>query len=98
LSINIKFNIGSKVRIKDKKWYESMKEADGMIPSSKVCLGFNEDMAIYCGKIATITSVEKLLRWNDDKNITYYRIDLDQSGWKWVDDMFDTTHKGIEIE
>jgi len=86
----------SKVRIKSKKWYDSLKDGSGMISGNKIPLGFNNSMSSFCGKVATIVGAGKIY-W-DGKTLTYYRIDLDQSRWKWADDMFDTTHKGIEIE
>lgn len=97
MNSNVNLNIGSKVRIKNKKWYESMKNYIGIIlPSDKVSLVFNKEMAKYCGKIVTIIE-DEMIRL-DCGIINYYRIDLDGSRWKWSDDMFDTIYKGIEIE
>ena len=44
-------------------------------------------MSEYCGKTATIVDVFKDLDGVDD-NIMY-RIDLDNRGWNWTDEMFE---------
>ena len=76
-----KFELGQKVTIKSLDWYNSNKDKNGaIILSAEV---FVEEMAEYCGKTATIVDVFK-----DEENFLY-RIDLDNRGWNWTDEMFE---------
>ena len=81
-----KLELGQKVIIKSLDWYNSNKDVDsGIVKLSTE--SFVEDMSEYCGKTATIVDVFKDLDGVDD-NIMY-RIDLDNRGWNWTDEMFE---------
>ena len=81
-----KLELGQKVTIKSLEWYDSNKNAHtGVLPLSTE--SFVSDMSEYCGKTATIVDVFKDLDGVDD-NIMY-RIDLDNRGWNWTDEMFE---------
>lgn len=74
----MKHEVGDKVKIKSKEWYENNeeKDADGDI----LCGGiyFDHDMRHYCGKSATITGVADT-----------YSIDIDNGDFWWTDEMFE---------
>lgn len=79
-----KFELGQKVTIKSLDWYNSNKDKNGAIVLSTEV--FVEDMAEYCGKVATILdSFEDL----DRGDAVMYRIDLDNRGWNWTEEMFE---------
>ena len=79
-----KLSLGQKVTIKSLDWYNSNKDKNGdIILSAEV---FVEDMSEYCGKTATIVDVFKDL---DREDAIMYRIDLDERGWNWTDEMFE---------
>ena len=81
-----KLELGQKVIIKSLDWYNANKDVDtGVIKLTTEV--FVEDMAEYCGKTATIVDVFKDFDGVDD-NIMY-RIDLDNRGWNWTDEMFE---------
>ena len=81
-----KLSLGQKVTIKSLDWYNSNKDKNGaIILSTEV---FVEEMAEYCGKTATILDAFKDLDGESDA-IMYYRIDLDERGWNWTDEMFE---------
>ena len=60
------YNVGDKVRIKSKEWYDENKDEDGNV---NIPFFFNSEMSYYCGEITTITKIEKY---------SYYRIYLDE--------------------
>ena len=80
-----KLELGQKVTIKSLDWYNSNKDDSRTIKLTTE--SFVEDMSEYCGKTATIVDVFKDLDGVDD-NIMY-RIDLDNRGWNWTDEMFE---------
>lgn len=81
-----KLELGQKVTIKSLDWYNSNKgEYDGAVKlDSEV---FVEEMSEYCGKTATILDAFKDL--DGESNTIMYRIDLDERGWNWTDEMFE---------
>ena len=80
-----KLSLGQKVTIKSLDWYNSNKDKNGaIILSAEV---FVEEMAEYCGKTATILDAFKDL--DRESNVVMYRIDLDERGWNWTDEMFE---------
>ena len=80
-----KLSLGQKVTIKSLDWYNSNKDKNGaIILSAEV---FVEEMAEYCGKTATILDAFKDLDGGSDAIM--YRIDLDERGWNWTDEMFE---------
>lgn len=87
----MKYKVGDKVRIKSKDWYEKNKEEDGYVTLSQRF--FNEDMCMYCGKIATI---EEISTWN---GYIRYQIDIDNCHFFWDDEMFeeDFDFKQLEV-
>ena len=80
-----KLELGQKVTIKSLDWYNSNKDKNGAIVLSAEV--FVEEMAEYCGKTATILDTFKDLDGESDD--TMYRIDLDERGWNWTDEMFE---------
>ena len=80
-----KLELGQKVIIKSLDWYNSNKDDSKTIKLTTEV--FVEEMSEYCGKTATIVDVFKDLDGVDD-NIMY-RIDLDNRGWNWTDEMFE---------
>ena len=80
-----KLSLGQKVTIKSLDWYNANKDKNGaIILSAEV---FVEEMAEYCGKTATILDAFKDL--DGESNTIMYRIDLDERGWNWTDEMFE---------
>ena len=79
-----KLELGQKVTIKSLEWYNSNKDKNGAVKlASEV---FVEEMSEYCGKTATIVDVFKDL---DGEDAIMYRIDLDNRGWNWTEEMFE---------
>lgn len=82
---NIKYNIGDKVVVKSKKWYDDNKdESDkGYVKLASSENGFRpcfcRPMSQFCGKIVTISKIV---------HDAYY-IDEDNNRDFWTDDMFD---------
>lgn len=90
-----KLELGQKVTIKSLEWYDSNKNAHtGVLPLSTE--SFVSDMSEYCGKTATIVDVFKNLDGVDD-NIMY-RIDLDNRGWNWTDEMFEEPERVEDVK
>ena len=80
-----KLELGQKVTIKSVDWYNSNKDIDnGSIKLTTEV--FVEDMSEYCGKTATIVDVFKDF---DGEGDIMYRIDLDNRGWNWTEEMFE---------
>ena len=80
-----KLELGQKVTMKSLDWYNSNKnEHTGVIKLTTE--SFVRDMSEYCGKTATIVDVFKDL---DREDAIMYRIDLDERGWNWTDEMFE---------
>lgn len=73
-----KFKVGDKVRVKSKEWYDENKSKSGTVYTDGE--PFVDDMAVYCGAIASIVSL-------DDEN-DYY-IDIDNGAWIWNEDVFE---------
>ena len=81
-----KLELGQKVTIKSLDWYNSNKNKyTGIVTLTTE--SFVEDMSEYCGKTATIVDVFKDL--NGESDAIMYRIDLDNRGWNWTDEMFE---------
>lgn len=77
--------LGQKVTIKSLDWYNSNKDKNGaVILSAEV---FVEEMAEYCGKTATI--LDSFTDLDGESDAIMYRIDLDERGWNWTDEMFE---------
>ena len=79
-----KLELGQKVIIKSLDWYNSNKDDSRTIKLTTEV--FVEDMSEYCGKTATIVDVFKDF---DGEGDIMYRIDLDNRGWNWTDEMFE---------
>ena len=80
-----KLELGQKVTIKSLEWYDSNKnEYTGDVKLTTE--SFVSDMSKYCGKTATIVDVFKDF---DGEGDIMYRIDLDNRGWNWTDEMFE---------
>ena len=81
-----KLEVGQKVTIKSLDWYNSNKnEQTGIVTLTTE--SFVKDMSEYCGKTATILDAFKDL--DGESNTIMYRIDLDERGWNWTDEMFE---------
>ena len=81
-----KLEVGQKVTIKSLDWYNANKNEDtgAIILDAEV---FVEEMAEYCGKTATILDAFKDL--DGESDAIMYRIDLDNRGWNWTEEMFE---------
>ena len=79
-----KLELGQKVTIKSVDWYNSNKDDSRTIKLTTEV--FVEDMSEYCGKTATIVDVFKDF---DGEGDIMYRIDLDNRGWNWTEEMFE---------
>ena len=80
------FKVGDKVVIKTLDWYDFHADGNGNILLHSDSSGeayFNKKMSEYCGKEATIISIEKL-----PNNYYFYRIDVDNKRFLWMDEMF----------
>ena len=81
-----KLELGQKVTIKSLDWYNANKSKySGFIKLTTEV--FVEDMSKYCGKTATIVDV--LFKDLDGEGDIMYRIDLDNRGWNWTEEMFE---------
>ena len=81
-----KLELGQKVTIKSLDWYNANKNGyTGIVTLSTE--SFVSDMSEYCGKTATIVDVFKDL--DGESDAIMYRIDLDNQGWNWTDEMFE---------
>lgn len=76
----MKHNVGDKVRIKSKEWWD--KQPKNKWGSIKFKESFTESMTIYCGKECTIEEVGH----------SAYFIDIDNGTFKWTDEMFDYSY------
>ena len=81
----LELKLGQKVTIKSLDWYNSNKDKNGAVKLAEEV--FVEEMAEYCGKTATILDAFKDL--DGESDATMYRIDLDERGWNWTDEMFE---------
>lgn len=80
----MKYKVGEKIRIKSIDWYNKNKDREGYVNFNQN-ESFSPFMSKYCGKIATIKSVDSIFQ--------YYDIDIDKEGaWEWTDDMFDDNY------
>lgn len=56
------YNVGDKVRIKDKNWYKSHKNKFGKVWTHSLSgdnlICFDQDSAKFCGKVLTIAAIE----------------------------------------
>lgn len=76
----MKHKVGDKVRIKSLDWYN--KNGGDNKAVNFGLIWFGTSMKDYCGKIATIMEVGPF----------FYRLDIDNQWWYWVDKMFDETY------
>ena len=90
------YRVGDKIRIKSKKWYNSLKNFIGSIDSEIVDFGFNIYMSKQCGKIGIITNVVDTIYRG--KKIKKYFLNLDDGMWTWGKDMFEPYKNMLEIE
>lgn len=73
-----KYKVGDKVRVKSKEWYDENKSKSGTVYTDGE--PFVDDMAVYCGAIASIVSLD---------NENDYYIDIDNGAWIWNEDVFE---------
>jgi len=91
----LEYRVGDKVRIKNKKWYDSLKNYSGEINGDIVAFGFNIEMSRYCGMVGIITkAIDTFYR---DKKRKKYFLDIDHGQWNWSECMFDL-YNILEIE
>ena len=69
----MKYKIGEKVRIKSLDWYEANKDGNG--ENLCGCEYFTEYMQKYCGKVMTISSVNKI----SDTTMIYFMIEDEET-------------------
>lgn len=91
----LEYRVGQKVYIKNKKWYNSLKNYNGDIASDKVIFGFNSYMSKYCGRIGIITDIVNTRYCG--KFVKKYFLDIDDGKWKWSEDMFESSNM-LELE
>jgi len=91
------YRVGDNVRIKNKKWYNILKDSHGDIPGKIVAFGFNQEMSKYCGKIGIITDVFDTYYYRGNE-VKQYKLDIDDGYWSWSEDMFDLNKNILEIE
>lgn len=72
----MKYNVGDKVRIKSKEWYEANKDSQGNITT---LASFTQSMAVFCGRKANIVEIDE----------GTYRLDIDNGRFFWDDEMFE---------
>ena len=92
----LEYRVGDKVRIKNKKWYDSLKNRNNYIDSGKVAFGFNFDMSRYCGRVGIITRAIDC-NYCGKKRKKYF-LDIDYERWSWSEGMFDLNKNILEIE
>lgn len=81
---------GDKVVVKTLDWYDFNADSNGNILLRSADSGdayFNKKMSEYCGKEATIVSIEKIPN-SYGGNYYYYHIDIDNKVFLWLDEMF----------
>lgn len=66
--------IGDKVKIRSKKWYDEFNDLGGNIGQ------FVPEMSLYCNKVAQVVNII---------NDYDYELDIDNGFWDWQDYMFD---------
>ena len=77
----MKYNVGDKVRIKSLEWYNANKDKNGNVYVVGVSNYFTNNMAKFCGKIATIIGyVDEAM---------YYVLDIDDNEYAWYDWMLE---------
>lgn len=72
----MKYEVGDRVRIKSKEWYDANKGSDGIVSTS---MKFVKSMVIFCGKEAVVTDV-----FNN-----YYSLNIDDGRYSWDDEMLE---------
>lgn len=77
----MKYKIGDKVVIKSLDWYNDNKDSNGEVYNHNPYM-FIDCMKKYCGKEATIVSIQHGC-------YSYYKIDIDNQEWLWIDFMFE---------
>ena len=75
----MKYKVGDKVRVKSLEWYNQSKDSDGDIYLNDFGIYFVNDMSVFCGRKAVITS-----NFGEE-----YQIDIDKNKWSWKDWMFE---------
>lgn len=73
----MKHKVGDKVKIKSLEWYNNNKDKYGFVHFSNVA--FSGRMVEFCGKEAVVTLIVS----------SFYRLDIDNQSWLWVDNMFE---------
>lgn len=91
----LEYRVGDKVRIKSRKWYNSLNR-NGIIDSEIVAFGFNTDMSKQCGRIGIITRVIDC-NYRGKKRKKYF-LNIDSGRWSWNEEMFDLNKNTLEIE
>lgn len=57
METKLKFKVGDKVRVKSLEWYDSNKNAEGMVKNEISHIHFSEGMTFWCGKIVQIKKI-----------------------------------------
>lgn len=79
----MRYKIGDKVKVKSREWYDENKDEYGTVELSGFP-DFVKDMAVFCGKKATIRS----------RISNTYGIDIDNGPrFFWTDEMFEEQPK-----
>ena len=83
----MKYKVGDKVKIKSLSWYNKNRNEYSSVVQNGI--SFTYSMSEYCGKIATIASIE-----SDNE---HYIIDIDGGEWDWYDYMLED-EQGLLLE
>lgn len=81
---NVKYNVGDKVLVKNRSWYDNNKDSEGVV---RVPCSFVKDMAMFCGWLVTIAY----------KGGFSYRIVEDEGNFMWSDEMFEVYKEEEEV-
>lgn len=83
----MKYNVGDKVRIKSRKWYNKNKDKDGNVYFDEHGIYvFSEDEAKFCGKTLTVYEVDN---WYHVYFLCGCGIDKDDDPFVWTEDMIE---------
>ena len=83
------YKVGNKLKVKSLAWYDKNKGSRGSIATDDT---FVFDMKKYCGKVLTITGVEK------DWLYTRFHMYEDDGEFCWNPFMFEDNNEQLEFE
>lgn len=92
----MKFNIGTKVKVKSKEWYDSTAQKNGfiMMPRDGKISSFTPGMVKFCGRVFTIGKISEPSAIYPQ----HYRFVEDGGAYVWIDDMIECEATPDEVE